>query len=491
MTSLPGPHGNGDLGKEARSFADFLARAGQSWWQMLPIGPAGYGDSPYSAQSAFAGNPLLVDLDALGVEPPEETLPDGPVDYARAAAFRDKHLRRAFEAFQRLPKKARRGYDRFVEAEADWLDDFALFHALKRAHGEIEWTRWEKGYRLRRPDAMKRAKKELAHEIAFAKFVQFRFDEQWRVFREYCREKSIGLIGDIPIFVAHDSADVWQRRELFELDANGLPLAVAGVPPDYFSATGQRWGNPLYRWPRIAKTRYAFWVERFEKMLARFDAIRLDHFIGFVRYWRIPASEPNAVKGKWMKGPGRALFDRLRKVHGELPLVAEDLGAVTPAVTALRDALDVPGIRLLQFGFGTDPQGPTFLPHNYVARSVAYTGTHDNDTLVGWFHDPGGGPDSTRTALEADAERAHVRRYLGKTGERLDIEWEMIRLCMMSVANTTIFPMQDVLGLGSDARMNRPGNASGNWRYRLNPVHLTTALETRLLDMARTYGRAR
>lgn len=489
LSSLPGPHGIGDLGLEARSFADFLARAGQRWWQMLPVGPVGYGDSPYSALSAFAGNPLFVDLDALGVDVEHEKLPDDAVDYRATTTFRERHLRRAFS---KLDEHARKRRADFCEREASWLDDFALFDALKRAHEGRAWWQWEKEVRHRRPEAIERARKTLAEGIDLAKSAQWAFDEQWSSFHAYCMDRGIGLIGDVPIFVAHDSADVWQHRELFDLDGEGRPRHVAGVPPDYFSATGQRWGNPLYRWSVLAKSGYRWWVDRFKAALRRFDVVRLDHFIGFVRYWRIPAHEPTAVNGTWITGPGRALFDAVaREVRGPLPLIAEDLGAVTPKVARLRRELGLPGIRLVQFAFGTDPQAHLFLPHNHDKNAVVYTGTHDNDTSVGWFTDPGGTPMSSRTREETDEERHRVLAYMGRDhGDAVDPSLEMMRLAMASVARTCIVPMQDVLGLGTESRMNRPGTAEGNWRWRVRASALGREAEERLLCLTRTYGRA-
>jgi len=495
LSSLPGPHGIGDLGPSARSFADFLARAGQRWWQMLPVGPVGYGDSPYSARSAFAGNPLFIDLDAFGSAIDREPFPEDHVDYPAVAAFRARHLRLAFS---KLDERARRRRDDFCEREASWLDDFALFDALKQAHQGRAWWQWDSGARHRRPEALERARKDLAEHITLVKSAQWAFDEQWSSFRAYCKDRGIGLIGDIPIFVAHDSADVWQHRELFDLDDEGLPRHIAGVPPDYFSTTGQRWGNPLYRWSILARGGYRWWVDRFKAAFRRFDVVRLDHFIGFVRYWRIPAHEPTAVNGKWMKGPGRALFDAVAAElaldgarRGPLPLIAEDLGAVTPRVARLRRELGLPGIRLVQFAFGTDPQAELFLPHNHERNAVVYTGTHDNDTSVGWFTDPGGTPASSRTREDADSERHHALAYMGREhGDAVDPSLEMMRLAMASVARTCIVPMQDVLGLGTESRMNRPGVAEGNWRWRVGASALGREAEERLLCLARTYGRA-
>jgi 4-alpha-glucanotransferase len=488
LSSLPGPHGVGDLGLEARSFADFLARAGQRWWQMLPVGPVGYGDSPYSALSAFAGNPLFVDLDAFGIEIERATFPEDTVDYPAVTAFRLRHLRRAFAT---LDAESKKRFDRFCERESGWLDDFALFDALKTAHEGRPWWSWREGVRHRDPAALAAARRELAADIEFAKHAQWAFDEQWSALRSHCSDRGVRLIGDMPIFVAQDSADVWQHRELFDLDAEGLPNHIAGVPPDYFSTTGQRWGNPLYRWNVLAKSGYRWWVDRFKSALRRFDAVRLDHFIGFVRYWRIPAHEPTAMNGKWMKGPGRALFDAVAaETGGALPLIAEDLGAVTRNVTRLRRDLKLPGIRLVQFAFGTDPQAPSFLPHNHDKNAVVYTGTHDNDTSVGWFTDPGDTATSSRTREEADRERHNALAYMGRDhGEAVDPSLEMMRLAMASVARTCIVPMQDVLGLGTEARMNRPGIAEGNWRWRANAHAFGREAEVRLLELTRTYGR--
>lgn len=492
VTSLPGPHGNGDLGTEAHAFVDSLARAGQRWWQMLPVGPAGYGDSPYSAMSAFAGNPLLVDLDALGIPVDPAALPEGAVDFEAATAFRERHLRRAFDVFRQSAEQERAAFRAFVARESRWLEDFALFSALKRAHGGVEWTQWEAGVRRRDPGALARAREEHADEIELAKYVQWKFDEQWSALRAACHARGIGLIGDLPIFVAHDSADVWQHPEVWKLDADGAATVVAGVPPDYFSETGQRWGNPLYRWADLAKHGYPWWVDRVRATLARFDAVRLDHFIGFVRYWQVPGDEETAIHGRWLKGPGRALFDTIRRElgGGDLPFIAEDLGAVTPKVTRLRRELGLPGMRIVQFAFGNDPQVAVFKPHNHVRGCVVYTGTHDNDTVVGWFTDPGDGTSSTRSAEQTEIERRNALAYLGRSSAKgLEIHWEMIRLAMASVARIAVVPLQDVLGLGSEARMNTPGKAAGNWRWRLRRGEITEAIERRLLESTRTYGR--
>ena len=482
-TSLPGRHGCGDAGPEAHSFAEWMRDAGQRWWQMLPVGPVGYGNSPYSALSAFAGNPLFISLDRLveeellprGALAETPALPEGRVDYRAARAWRDKCLRVSYQAFKK------RGSDRgpfevFCADNASWLDDYALYAALKQARGERPWAEWEPDLRARDPEALDRARHALREEMGQQRFEQFVFARHWRSLKLRCAELGVGLIGDLPIFAAHDSADVWAHRELFFLDAQGQPTVVAGVPPDYFSATGQRWGNPLYRWDALERTGFRWWVERFARMLERFDAIRLDHFIGFQRYWEIPASEPTARKGRWVPGPGAGLFEAVRRVHRSLPLIAEDLGAVTPEVTALRDQFNLPGIKLLQFAFGTDPQAPTFLPHDYPRHCVAYTGTHDNDTTRGWFEKLG--PD----------ERRHVLDYLGTSGR--EIHWEMVRCVWRSVAALGLAPAQDLLGLGSEARMNLPGTAQGNWEWRLEPGQPGPGEQERLRDLTRIYGRS-
>ncbi len=490
LTSLPGPHGSGDLGPSAIAFAEQLAKAEQRWWQMLPVGPAGYGDSPYSALSAFAGDPILIDIGALGIPVEPADLPTDYVDYEATRRYRMEHLRRAHAAFGRASARDRRDYEEFCVRESSWLEDYALYAAIKATQGGSAWVSWPEELRDRHPSAIEAARRDLSDAVDFERFVQFRFAEQWARFRAECNERGIALLGDIPIFVAHDSADVWQHRELFFLDDEGQPTVIAGVPPDYFSKTGQRWGNPLYRWSRIERSGFRWWVDRFRKALERFDAIRLDHFIGFVRYWEVKASEPTAINGRWMKGPGKPLFEAVRRAVGDLPLVAEDLGAVTPKVTRLRRELGLPGIRLLQFAFGTDPQAPTFLPHNHHRHAVVYTGTHDNDTTVGWFFDPGG-EGSSRTPEETEKERRTTLAYLGRNdAEAHEIHWELMRLVWQSVAHTAIVPVQDVLGLGSEARMNKPGTSGGlNWRWRM-PGPLPDAIVDRLARLTRTYGRA-
>ena len=496
-TSLPGLHGIGDLGSGARHFLRFLRAAGQRFWQVLPLGPTGYGDSPYSAESTFAGNPLLIDLAELAAqglltrdEIAGSSLPADRVDHAAVARFKSACLRIAAARFaERLARSGdpRARFAAFCEAERGWLDDFALYTAEKRRTG-APWWRWEDGLRARDPAAVARLAREQAETIAAVRFEQWAFARQLGALRADAADHGIGLIGDIPIFVAHDSADVWQRQHLFRLDEGGRPEVVAGVPPDYFSRTGQRWGNPVYRWEVVAREGYGFWIDRVRAVLRQVDVARLDHFIGFVRGWEIPADHATAEAGAYRPGPGEALFLALRDaLGGALPLIAEDLGAVTPEVTRLRERLGLPGMRVLELAFGDDPGAPAFLPHAYERRTVAYTGTHDNDTARGWMEDRGG-PASTRTAAQCDHERRLARAYLGSDGR--EPHWDMIRAVLASVADTAVVPLQDVLGQGSEARMNQPGTASGNWTYRVRGELLTRAVAARLGRLTRLYGRS-
>ena len=470
-TSLPGAaETGGDLGHEAQHFVDFLAAADQRWWQMLPVGPTGYGNSPYSAQSAFAGSPALVSVDRL--------IDDGLLSRGDREQPRDELLRAAFAAF-RARRRRRRSTTRFAAGAAGWLDDFALYRALKRAHGGVQWTRWPAGLRDRDPGALAEARGELADDIAFARFVQWRFDRDWRALRSYAHERGVGLIGDIPIFVAHDSADVWRDRELFTLGARGEPAFVAGVPPDYFSSTGQRWGNPLYRWDRMRKTGYAWWIERFRATLAAFDAVRLDHFIGFGRYWEIPGGEPTAVSGRWRAGPGagsstRAAGARWAASCRSSPRIS---AWSRPRCARCATTSGCPGIKILQFAFGNDPNGAR-LPAAQLPAPRRRLHGHARQRH-GWS-----AGSTTRAAARAAPSRpsASGRPCCATWAEHpshadaRDIHWEMIRAVLASVANVAIMPVQDLLGLGSEARMNRPGTAEGNWAFRLAPGALTPAL---------------
>jgi 4-alpha-glucanotransferase len=493
-TSLPGPYGIGELGTGAHDFVDFLAEAKQSVWQVLPLGPTGHGDSPYQSLSAFAGNPLLISperlvdqgllaLQDLAVAPASSA---ASADFAAAKAFKRGVISTAYTAFQASASPAdRSAFSEFCHDHARWLDDFALFSALKQSHEGAPWTAWPRPLASRQPRALEEARFRLAEPIARARFAQFLFFSQWSAVRLYARSRGIDLMGDVPLFVAHDSADVWARPDLFELDEGGLPTVVAGVPPDYFSRTGQCWGNPIYRWDAMADDGFRWWVRRFETLLALVDCVRLDHFRGFESYWRIPGGETTAVNGTWAPGPGSALFDVLRRELGGLPFVAEDLGVITPEVAALRDSLGLPGMAVLQFAFGTDGGPSTFLPHNWTRNLVAYTGTHDNDTTVGWWTAAEAG--ATQTVEAATRERAFAARYLATDGR--EIHWDFIRAALASVAETVIVPLQDVLGLGNEARMNFPGQAEGNWRWRLQNGVLDAQVRSRLAEMTHTYVR--
>ena len=493
-TSLPGRFGIGELGDEALAFLDFLRGAGCSLWQVLPLGPTGYGDSPYQCFSAFAGNPLLISLDLLVRDgwlaasdlAKAPHFPKHGVDFGAVIAFKLPLLHRAYDRFRDGATAAQRAeFDEFSQRTASWLDDYALFMAVKAATGGIRWNAWDKDLATRRPEALEEARKAHAPEIEAQKFWQWQFSRQWEALRARCHEKGVKIMGDIPIFVAHDSADVWAHPDLFFLAADGSPAVIAGVPPDYFSATGQCWGNPLYRWDVAARSGYAWWIERFRSTLSQVDLVRLDHFRGFEAYWEIPGTEVTAVNGRWMPGPGAAFFEAIGVSLGTLPIVAEDLGFITPEVEALRERFDFPGMAILQFAFGTDAQGSEFRPHNYRRRLVVYTGTHDNDTTVGWF--TAGVGDSTRTQEEVEAEREVCLSYLGSAGR--EIHWDFIRTVLASVADTAVVPVQDVLGLGSEARMNLPGRAGGNWGWRFEAGALAPALRDRFHMMNTLYGR--
>ena len=494
-TSLPGPYGIGDLGSSAFRFIDLLASARQRVWQVLPLGPTGYGDSPYQCFSAFAGNPLLISLDLLveqGLLHPSEARGDfdaieGTVDFPAVIAHRQALWPLVRNRFGTGPGVLRQRFERFCRAHASWLDDFALFMAVKAEHKHAAWTMWEPDIAHRDPDAVVRWSSRCDRAIQLYKLTQFLFFEQWRRVRETCRARSIDIMGDLPIFVAHDSADVWARPELFRLDPDGRPTVVAGVPPDYFSATGQLWGNPHYRWDALERTGYAWWVERFRAVLELVDRVRIDHFRGFEASWEVPRDATTAVHGVWVKGPGAALFDAVRTQlnAGDLPFVAENLGVITPEVEALRERFGLPGMAILQFAFGTDPQAPDFKPHNFPRNRVVYTGTHDNDTTMGWWSGEVG--HSTRSALDIAKEREHARRYLGIDGAA--VHWHFIRAVLASVADTAIIPAQDLLGLGSEARMNRPGTIGGNWQWRLAPGQLTHDIARRLAVMTETFDR--
>jgi 4-alpha-glucanotransferase len=494
-TSLPGRYGIGDLGPAAFEFIETLAAAGQRIWQVLPLTPTGYGDSPYQCFSAFAGNPLLISLERLvaqGLLDPRDvdnvSFADGAVDFESVHRHRDALWPRVLDRFEAAATPTLHAeFERFCTAEAEWLDDYALFMAIKAAHGQAAWTRWNSDIARRNPAAVAHWSARCQRSIRVHKLTQFLFFEQWQRVHDACRARSIEIMGDLPIFVAHDSADVWARPDLFRLDADGRPSVVAGVPPDYFSATGQLWGNPHYRWDVLERSGYAWWIARVRALLTLVDRVRIDHFRGFVASWEVPYGAATAVGGQWVAGPGAALFDAIAAAVGtdRLPFVAENLGVITPQIEALRERFEFPGMAILQFAFGTDPQAPDFKPHNYPRNRVVYSGTHDNDTTVGWW--TGNVGHSTRSTADLEREREHARRYLGTDGRT--VHWDFIRAVLASVADTAIVPAQDLLGLGSEARMNRPGTVSGNWRWRLRPGQLTRDVAATLRTMAETYDR--
>jgi 4-alpha-glucanotransferase len=495
-TSLPGPYGIGDLGPEAYRFADFLHDSGCGLWQVLPLNPTGYGDSPFQCFSASAGNPLLISLDKLvdkGLLGAHEVtglfeFPEEHVDYGAVIKTKVPLLRKAAEKFFQSDSDARKHFDQFCGENANWLDDFALFMAVKNTQDLVAWPKWPSDIARRRPEALREWNARLAPDIQAIKYWQFEFFQQWHELREYCHQRGIRIIGDIPIYVAHDSADVWANRELFCLDDRGNPLKVAGVPPDYFSATGQLWGNPIYNWPAIKKDGYRWWIERFRAGLRLYDIMRIDHFRGFEAHWEVPGSDTTAINGQWVKGPGAELFAAVQAELGDLPVIAENLGVITPEVEAIRHQFGYPGMAILQFAFGNDPQGPSFRPHNYVHELVAYTGTHDNDTVIGWWMSRGAG-DSVRTPEDIKKEHEFARAYLGFESE--PINWVLIRALLRSVADTAVIPLQDLLGLGSEARMNLPGTGSGNWRWRMASQATTKPLAARLRELNEMYDRAK
>ncbi|HAZ27227.1 TPA: 4-alpha-glucanotransferase [Candidatus Acetothermia bacterium] len=487
-TSFPGWWGIGTLGNEARRFLDWLAVAGARWWQVLPLGPTGYGDSPYQSFSTFAGNPYLIDpedLLARGWLPPGEcpAFPAERVDFGRIYGSRWPLLRRAYAGFLgHGSRREKRALGWFARAEAFWLPDYALFMALKARFTGAPWNTWPRELGWHDPRSIAAARRALAEEVGFHTWTQWRFHLAWDALRAYARERGIGIIGDMPIFVSHDSADVWACPEHFYLDDSGNPTVVAGVPPDYFSATGQRWGNPLYRWDVLENEGFAWWIARVRQALRTCDLVRIDHFRGFEAYWEIPATEPTAVRGRWVQAPGQALLDAIRNALGDVPIVAEDLGVITPEVEALRDRFGLPGMRVLQFAFGGGGEGP-HLPNNYPphGRVVVYTGTHDNDTTLGWY----------RSAPPAERER--VRAYLAQNGIPLDRDeeapWALMRLAFGSRAALAMVPFQDVFSQDGHARMNYPGKPEGNWTWRYQGAALTETVAARLRTLAAETGR--
>ncbi len=488
-TSLPGRFGIGEIGPEALRWLETLAGMGQRLWQMLPLGPTGYGNSPYQSLSSFAGNPLLLSFEALaldGVLLPQDLqmipqFPEGRVDFGAAIEVRGAFLKLAARRFLVQCGQSpllRRAFDVYCQREAAWLDDFSLFTALKEENRQSAWVEWPEGLALRRPEAMQTARTRLAPEIEECKVLQFFFHRQWQKLRLRARELGITLIGDIPIFAAHDSADVWAAPHLFDLDERGHPTVVAGVPPDYFSATGQRWGNPLYRWSAHEADGFAWWKARLRKVFELVDVVRIDHFRGFAAYWEIPAEEPTAVNGRWVPAPGGALFSALRAELGEVPVIAEDLGIITPDVVELRENQGFPGMKVMQFAFGADTLAEEYLPENYPEDCVAYTGTHDNDTVLGLFRSEAGDDDTTRTPEQVAAERRTILNYTGTDGSELN--WDYLQHVWQSKARLAIAPLQDVLGLGSEARMNAPGQVGDFWTWRFSWEELDEQARERL-----------
>ena len=477
-SSLPGSHGIGDLGAASRDFVDWLARAGASVWQVLPLVPVGAGDSPYSSAAALAGNPWLIDLQALVLDGLLEAVPPPPrfpVDRIDVAAMTAYKLPLIASAAARLVAghPLYSALQAFIAAQG-WVKDVALYFALKQASGNKPWWEWPAALRDRDPAALSEARAE--HAAAYHRVLceQFLFERQWQALRGYARQRGVSLYGDVPIYVDWDSADVWVHRAQFQLDAEGAPLEVAGVPPDYFSATGQLWGNPLYEWAAMAKDHHAWWVARLQRVLSQVDIVRIDHFRAFAAYWAVPRGSLDARPGKWRQGPGEALFDDLKKALGELPIVAEDLGVIDDAVRALVRGVGLPGMKVLQFAFGEDAKNP-FLPHNYAPDCVAYTGTHDNDTTRGWWQS------------SDEQTRDHVRRYLGVDGH--DVVWDLMRAALASVANTVIVPLQDILELGAAARMNVPAAPTGNWLWRVHADAFLDDRSHRFRTLVSLYGR--
>mgnify|MGYP000881820131 FL=1 len=484
-TSLPGKYGIGTLGKEAYAFIDFLKKSRQKLWQIFPLGPTGYGDSPYQSFSSFAGNPYLIDFDLL-IEAhllSEEDLRDvffgdneEYIDYG--AIYNQKYplLRRAYENFKSSDNhEMRENLEHFKRENASWLNDYSLYISLKNHFNGLPWNEWAHDIKNREHGAMEHYRNELADDIEYHNFIQFLFFKQWGDVKRYANENGIKIIGDIPIFVAADSSDAWANPEIFLFDEERKPVKVAGVPPDYFSATGQLWGNPLYNWQKLKETNYSWWVERVRANLSTCDIIRIDHFRGFEAYWAVPYGDDTAINGQWEPGPGIDLFNAIKSQLGELPIIAEDLGLMTQGVIDLREATGFPGMKILGFAFDSGEEND-YLPHTYTKNCVVYTGTHDNDTLIGWF----------QKAKEED--RQFARDYLNSRSDD-EIHWDAIRGAWSSVANMAISPVQDFLGLGSEARINTPGVAAGNWQWRLKHGVLTDELAERIAKLTKVYSR--
>ena len=481
-TSLPGQFGIGDLGDHAYHFIDMLAECQQKLWQIFPLGPTGYGDSPYQCFSAFAGNPLLISLETLADEGllaqhdlDGEPFDDHHIDYGNVIHAKIALLKKAHQNFlDSASAEQKQQYETFCERQQAWLEDYALFMALKDANEGAVWNSWEEKLVTRDPETLVAWEDTLVKQISYQEFIQYLFFKQWRKVKEYANNKGIKIIGDLPIFVAFDSTEAWSHPDLFFFDKKGHPLYVAGVPPDYFSATGQLWGNPLYRWDVMKKRGYTWWIARFKKIFELVDIVRVDHFRGFAKYWRVPAGEKTAIKGSWKPGPGKRLFRTIEHALGKLPIIAEDLGVITADVVALREAFDLPGMKILQFAFDSDEEND-YLPHTYDKNCVVYTGTHDNDTTLGWFE------------KASKEDRQKVKTYLQTEGD--DICWDFIRAAWSSVADMAIVPLQDILRLGSEARMNTPSTLGKNWGWRFTWEMIPQSALERLTLFTQIYGR--
>lgn len=493
-TSLPGGFGIGDLGPEAFKFIDFLVETGQTYWQILPLGPTGYGDSPYQCFSAFAGNTLMISPDKLVEDEllaPEQIankpdFPNGKVDFGGVYDWKNQLLSQAFENFHHTTSVDMRGkFESFVQDQEWWLNDYAMFRAVKMSQNQKAWYEWDGPLKLRDEAALAKAAEELYDNIQAEKFYQFLFFKQWAAVKEYAAKNDIKIIGDIPIFIALDSADVWRNQDQFKLNPDGSARVVAGVPPDYFSKTGQLWGNPIYDWDAMRRDGFKWWIDRVRHTLETVDIVRIDHFRGFVAAWEVPGGDATAENGQWINAPGGELFAAMQNALGQLPFIVEDLGVITPDVEELRDGFGFPGMKILQYAFGGDAKNHD-LPHNYVNNCAAYTGTHDNDTTVGWWHSRAGAG-STRDENAVSREHDYCLKYLDSDGK--EINWDFIRAVWASVADTAIAPMQDLLGLGTEGRMNLPASTDGNWYWRLRGDAVTEEIKSKLKGLTETYGR--
>lgn len=485
-TSFPSRYGIGDLGLEAYQFIDFLSSSGQKYWQILPLTPPSVGNSPYMSFSTMAGNPLLISPDILREKGllTEEDLKDIPdfagdqIDFAAVYSWKIPILRKAAQNFKKAPSVLQKRFQGFCWSKGFWLEDYALFMALLESQGQPVWTNWPREIRQRHGDTINYFRHELGEEMYFHKFLQFEFLQQWSDLKRYCNHLNIQIIGDLPIYVAQNSSDVWAHPEVFKLDSEtGNPTEVAGVPPDYFSATGQLWGNPIYNWEHLQNTGFDWWVRRLKEVLELVDIVRIDHFRGLEAYWSVPAGETTAMNGRWVKAPGYALFDTIRDRLGKLPIIAEDLGDIDPPVLEMRDHYEFPGMKILHFAFG-DNAGNPYLPFNVDRNCIIYTGTHDNNTSVGWFAENA-----------SDYEKDRLQQFLGGFGEE-GIAWDLIRLAYSSVANQAIVPLQDVFSLGSDARMNTPSSPEGNWGWRYRSEALTEEYSQKLRNLGELFGRS-